>query len=385
MCVDPRWLVRARVALVSAAIAVTVLGCGGAPPRRGAAREAPPAAKVLTASERAAWYQACWARFNDRSWDQFRACYADTVESVQVDSGHPAARGIEAAMAVSRGFVETFPDLKGTGELVLVNGDAIVSIYVLNGTHTGGLLGPDGQSMPATGKPIGLRQAHRVRTDALGSKVVEEEFYSDTGTMMAQLGLNSMPARPVAVSSAGAPTVVIAAGTPAELSNVDRLRAQMAAYNSHDAKGVDAYNAPDFVYHDMTLAADQNAKESLAGTLDVLQGVSRREARAPVRVGRRQLRGRRRTLRGDQQGPNAGDGHQEAHRKGRICALSRHRPVGERQDQGRVAVLRRPGDGEAVGAGGEERSKKQEDGCPAVQALLLASDNRQWALLASCF
>ena len=261
------WFARA-VALVSAAVAVIALACGGAPPRRDAPGEAQPAAKVLTASERAAWYQECWAHFNDRAWDKFRACYADTVESEQVDSGHPAARGIEAAMAVSRGFVETFPDLKGTGELVLVNGDAIVSIYVLNGTHTGGLLGPDGQSIPATGKPIGLRQAHRIRMDALGSKVVEEEFYADTGTMLAQLGLNPMPARPVATSRSAAPTVVLAAGTPAELSNVELLRAQMAAYNSHDAKGVDTFNSPDFVYHDMTMPADQTAKESSASTAD---------------------------------------------------------------------------------------------------------------------
>jgi predicted ester cyclase len=256
------------VVLVSLGAVVTILACRGAQPRREAVGDEPPAPKVLTAAERAAWYQACWAQFNSKSWEQFRACYADTVESEQVGSGHPAARGIEAAMAINRGFTEGFPDVKGTGELILVNGDAIVSIYVLNGTHTGALLGSDGQSIPATGKPIGIRQAHRIRLDALGSRVVEEEFYSDTGTLMAQLGLNPMPARPVSTIAASPPTVVIAAGTPAELSNVDRMRAQMAAYNTHDAKGVDAFNAPGLVYHDMTMAADQTAKESLAGTLD---------------------------------------------------------------------------------------------------------------------
>jgi predicted ester cyclase len=268
MSADPRRLVRAAVAFVSSVTVVTMLACGGAPPKREAVSEEPPAARVLTTAERAAWYQACWAHFNSRAWEQFRACYADTVESEQVDSGHPAARGIEAAMAVNREFSEAFPDVKGAGELILVNGDAIVSILVLNGTHTGALLGSDGQSIPATSRPIGVRQAHRVRLDALGSRVVEEEFYSDTGTLMAQLGLNLMPARPVATSAAAAPTVVIAAGTPAELSNVDRMRAQMAAYNSHDARGVDAFNAPDLVYHDMTMAADQTAKENLAGTLE---------------------------------------------------------------------------------------------------------------------
>jgi predicted ester cyclase len=89
--------------------------------------------------------------------------------------------------------------------------------------------------------------------------------------MMAQLGLNPAPARPVTTSKVAAPLVVIASGTPAELSNVDRLRAQMAAYNSHDAKGVDAYNAPDLVYHDMSMPADQTAKESLAATLTMFK------------------------------------------------------------------------------------------------------------------
>jgi predicted ester cyclase len=271
MCVDPRAFVRAAVALVSSVAVVTILACGGAPPKREAVSNEPPAAKVLTAAERAAWYQECWSHFNSRNWDRFRACYAGTVESEQVDSGHPAARGVEAAMAVNRGFTEAFPDVKGTGELILVNGDAMASIYVLNGTHTGALLGWDGQTIPATSKPIGVRQAHRIRMDALGSRVVEEEFYSDTGTLMAQLGLNPMPARPVATSTASSPTVVIASGTPAELSNVDRLRAQMAAYNSHDAKGVDAYNAPDLVYHDMSMPADQTAKESLAATLNMFK------------------------------------------------------------------------------------------------------------------
>jgi predicted ester cyclase len=89
---------------------------------------------------------------------------------------------------------------------------------------------------------------------------------------MAQIGLNPMPARPVATSAAAQPTVVIAAGVPAELSNVDLLRGQMAAYNSHDAKGAGAYNAADLVFHDMGMPADQTAKEVLAGMLQLFSG-----------------------------------------------------------------------------------------------------------------
>jgi predicted ester cyclase len=268
MCVDPRMLVRPAAVLVSAAALAGTLGCGGGQPRQEETAGTPAARKVLTAAERAAWYQDCWGHFNSRAWDRFRACYADDVESEQVDSGHPAARGIEATLAVSKGFVEAFPDAKGTGEFILIKGETILAVYVLNGTHTGPLLGPGGESVPATNKPIGLYQAHLVRTDPAGSRVVKEEFYSDSGTLMAQIGLSPKAARPVVTSAAAQPTVVVAAGTPAELNSLDLLRGQMAAYNSRDAKGVDAYNAPDLVYRDMAAPADQTAKQSHAGLLE---------------------------------------------------------------------------------------------------------------------
>jgi predicted ester cyclase len=268
MCVDPRRMVRAAAVFGSAGFIVAALACGGAQPREEAAGTAPEAPRVLTAAERAAWYQECWAHFNAKDWDRYRSCYADNVESEEVDSGHPVARGIEAAVAVTMGVAEGFPDIKGTAELILVKGDTIVSIYLLNGTHTGSLLGPDGVSIPPTNKPIGLYQAHLVQVDASGNKVVKEQYYLDSGTMLSQIGVNPAPARPVAQSAAAQPVVVIAAGTPAELSNVDLLRAQMAAYNSHDATAVSAYSAPDFVYHDMATPADQTAKESHASTVE---------------------------------------------------------------------------------------------------------------------
>jgi predicted ester cyclase len=271
MCVDPRTFVRAAAVLVSTVVVVAALACGGAQPRQEAAGSATPAAKVLTAAERAAWYQECWEQFNNKAWDAFRACYADSVESDQVGSGQPHARGVDAMEASAKTFTAAFPDVKGTGELILVKGETIVGVYVLNGIHAGPLLGPDGQSTPATNKAVGFYQAHVVQTDATGSKILKEELYSDSGTLMAQLGLNPAPARPVTTSRMAAPTIVVASGTPAELSNVDRLRAQMAAYNSHDAKGVDSFNAPDLVYRDMSMPADQTAKECLAGTLDMFK------------------------------------------------------------------------------------------------------------------
>ncbi|MFO7695394.1 MAG: ester cyclase [Vicinamibacterales bacterium] len=271
MCVDPRWYVRAAAVLVSAVFVAAASGCGGTQPRQDGPGAMQPADKVLTAAERAAWYQACWAHFNEKAWDRFKACYADDAESDQVDSGQPRSKGPNAIEASAQSLAAAFPDIRGTGELILIKGESIVGVYVLNGTHTGSLLGADGHAIPPTSKPIGLRQAHVVQADSTGSRVVREELYSDSGTMMAQIGLNPAPARPVTTSAATAPIVVIAAGTPAELSNVEAARAQVAAYNSRDAKGVDAYNAPDLVHRNMAAPADQTAEETLAGMLAIFQ------------------------------------------------------------------------------------------------------------------
>jgi predicted ester cyclase len=271
VCVDARRLVRAAAVLVCSIFIVAALACGNSQPRQQEAASGPSVPKVLTPAERAAWYQACWGYINSRTWDQFKACYADTAESDQVDSGQPPAKGADAILASAKAFTGAFPDMKGTNSLILIKGDSLAAISLITGTHTGTLLGAGGQSIPSTGKPIGLWQGHVVRLDETGGKVLKEEFYLDSGTMAAQLGLNPAPARPVTTSTAAAPTVVIAAGTPAELSNVESIRAQMAAYNSRDVKGVDAHNAPDLVYHDMAMAADQTAKESIAGMQELFK------------------------------------------------------------------------------------------------------------------
>lgn len=265
MCVDARRLGRAAAVLVCAVFVAATASCGGGQPRQQAPAEAASnAPKVLSPAERADWYQACWAHFSDKAWDQFKACYADNVESEHVDSGQPVVRNADDIIAGAKATAGSFPDIKGTNQLILVKGNTLAGITLITGTNTSTIAIPGSQPVPATGKPIGMLEAHLIQLDGTGSKVVKEESYMDSGTMMAQLSLSPSAARPVMANALAAPKVVIAAGTPAELSNVELVRARMAAYNSHDAKGVAAFNAPDFVYHDMTAPADLPAPESLA-------------------------------------------------------------------------------------------------------------------------
>jgi predicted ester cyclase len=269
-----RFTIRMRLgglfAFAALVVALGVAACSSSPEPAPAA--APAAAPTpLTPAERAAWYQACWGQFNAKAWDQFKACYAEGVDSDQVDSGRPAVKGVDAVLANAKELTTAFPDIKGSGQLILINGDALVSVYMLNGTHTGPLAGPDGKSLPPTGKPIGYLQAHWVQTDAIGNKAAKEAFYSDSGTMMAQLGVNPAPARPVMTSTAPSPTVAIAVGSPVEQGNVDAFKRQMAAFNAHDAKGANADNAPDAVFHELAAPKDQRANESMAGLVEMFK------------------------------------------------------------------------------------------------------------------
>jgi predicted ester cyclase len=220
-----------------------------------------PTPKPVTAEERVKWYQDCWADFNDKKWDEFKGCYAANVTSQQVGYGKDVA-GPDAIVAGSVAFSKSAPDVHGEGQLILVNGLRIASAYILKGTNSGPLTGPDGKETPATNKKFGLMFGHAVDLDPAGLKVVKEIGVQDSGTFASQLGLSKAPARPVIDKGADAPKIVIAKDDATEAANVDVEKAQLEVWNKHDAAGVDAYFAEDMVFHDMSGPKDSNKKES---------------------------------------------------------------------------------------------------------------------------
>ncbi len=59
--------------------------------------------------------------------------------------------------------------------------------YTITGTHTGPLMGPGGETIPATNKPIRIQGLTVSKFE--GGEITEEHDYSDQLGMMAQLGL----------------------------------------------------------------------------------------------------------------------------------------------------------------------------------------------------
>jgi steroid delta-isomerase-like uncharacterized protein len=96
----------------------------------------------------------------------------------------PAPDGVRAMLA---GYVTAFPDHRFEIKQALESGEdvALEGDYV--GTHTGPLGLPDGQSVPATGRPVRAPfvTIFRVR----GGRIVSHRSYWDLAGFLRQLGL----------------------------------------------------------------------------------------------------------------------------------------------------------------------------------------------------
>jgi predicted ester cyclase len=233
----------------------------------------PPPPPVKTTVERVARYQDCWKYFNDKAWDQFQTCYTDNAVNESVDQMPASAAGRAAIIEASKAGLVSFPDRHGELRLVLANGERVLGVAMWTATNTGDLPpGPDGKAVPATGKPIGFPIAHTGEWNATGDAVVHDASYVDEGTLMAQLGLSPMPARPVEKATGAPATVVIAKNDDAEKANLSTARAMFDVINKHDVKGLEGYMAEN--YKGITIAApvDQNKKEALAGTKEMFGG-----------------------------------------------------------------------------------------------------------------
>jgi predicted ester cyclase len=224
----------------------------------------------MTPADNSAWYQACWDHFNKKNWTGFRGCYADNATAQQIGYGPIEVKGADAIVKGSQDFAKMFPDGRGTPQLILAHGPHVAGIYVLGGTNSGPMMGPDGKEMPATNKTFSQLFAHVVEIDSQG-KAAKEIGVQDSGTFMNHLGLSKMPARPPATAPA-TPTVVVAKGDAAEAKNVELVQQSYEAFNKHDMKAAMSFNAPNFVFHEIAMPTDQNLKQATESAAALWKG-----------------------------------------------------------------------------------------------------------------
>lgn len=263
--------VRARVRLLSIAVfAVLVHGACSepAPP--------PPPAKspaVKTPEQRVQSYQACWDQFNNQQWEQFQNCYGENAVSEAVDANPPSITGRAAIIERAKQEVAPFPDRRGEVRVLLLNGDRVASVALYTATNSGPLPpAPEAKPAPATHKAIGMLIAHTIELDSTGAHAVREATYVDEGTMMAQLGLNPVPARK-AEKATGAPAqVVIAKDDDRERANIEVVRRSFAALNAHDPESLAQTMAPGYKAMEIGLPKDHDRNAALLSIKEMFSG-----------------------------------------------------------------------------------------------------------------
>ncbi len=260
---------------------LALAACAEAPPPAPAAPTAPPPQPPVTASspapepppppkpapasaeERVQWFKDCWSSFNAKEWAKLGGCYSETVRAENVDSGMPESMGRADVIEKSaKPFAAQFPDVSGESQLLLLNGDHIASVWLLKGKNSGSLMGPDGSSLPATNKSFGMLSAHVVDLTEDGRSIAMERFYSDSGTMLGQLGLSKAPHRAVLAKGTEA-KLVIAKNSPTEKFNLDVGARALEAFNKHDVAALVDMMTADVVFSDLGAPKDVVGKPAV--------------------------------------------------------------------------------------------------------------------------
>ena len=130
-----------------------------------------------------------------RDVDAFAATYADNA-SISAPGGMEA-RGQDGARQFFAMWNTAMPDNEITITHEVVDGSTVVQEGIYSGTHTGPMMTPDGQSIPATGRS--LRAPYVDVFEIQDDHVVAERLYFDQVELLTQLGL--MPAPEAAAAS----------------------------------------------------------------------------------------------------------------------------------------------------------------------------------------
>jgi len=124
--------------------------------------------------------------YNDKNWDQAKASMTPDFVYDEVASGRKVT-GIDATLALWKGWAEAFPDSKGSFQGAHAAEDGTVVLEVTwKGTHQGPLQTPKG-AIAATGKRIDVRAC--VVVEVAGEKARAQRHYFDMATLLQQIGV----------------------------------------------------------------------------------------------------------------------------------------------------------------------------------------------------
>jgi len=239
---------------------VGVEGRRATDPRRTTQPRAEPGESAIAAK-----YSVCLDLVNAGTWDQFRTdCVSDDFVLHEVDDRD--VRGPESLVDQLENMKAAFPDLKLQPQLVMVSGQNILAVGMTTGTHQKPLKTPTGE-IAATNKKIGQLFFHRLAITA-DLKAKEEWLFSDTATMLSQLGQMPKEAQalraPMDKGIEGAPITVVALDDQKEMANVEIFRKAKSAFNAHNVNELVSLYTEDAVLSDQAIGEDLKGKTEIA-------------------------------------------------------------------------------------------------------------------------
>jgi steroid delta-isomerase-like uncharacterized protein len=125
------------------------------------------------------WEQA----FNERDLDALDGMFAEGYVNHAALPGTPP--GPEGQAQLMRRLWTAFPDARFTIEQLARDGDTVICVGTMEGTHEGELLG-----VPASGKRVQWRMCHLMETDADGRAISHRAIRDDLG-LFRQMGAHA--------------------------------------------------------------------------------------------------------------------------------------------------------------------------------------------------
>ncbi len=126
-----------------------------------------------------------------RDAEAFAASYSE--DAVLTAPGGVELRGRDGARAFMGMWNEAFPDNEIAIACEHDAGSVVVQEGTFSGTHTGTLMTPDGEAIPATGRSIKAPYVDVFEVE--GDQIVSERLYFDRVELLTQLGLMPEPAQ----------------------------------------------------------------------------------------------------------------------------------------------------------------------------------------------
>ena len=119
----------------------------------------------------------------------FAECYSDDA-TITMPGGELHCR--DGARAFFATWHDGMPDNTVDITHEYEAGSVVIQEGIFRGTHTGTLMTPDGQSIPATGRSVEAAYCDVFEID--GDRITSERLYFDQVTLLTQLGLMPAPA-----------------------------------------------------------------------------------------------------------------------------------------------------------------------------------------------